>query len=53
MPLSFDEIVKSKLLMVGFNKRLEKILPGTGKDQVSERILVPVHVFDFLDVEFH
>jgi len=53
VPLSFDEIVKSELLMVGFDKRPEEIFPRTGKDQVGKRILVPIYVFDFLDVEFH
>lgn len=51
LTLSLNEIVKSKILVVGLHKGLEQLLSSRGKHKIRERFVVPLDVGDFLDVE--
>jgi hypothetical protein len=50
---AFDEVVESNFLMVRFDEGLEEVLAVVGQDEVSECVGVPIHIANFLDVEFH
>ena len=51
MTLALDEVVETELAMVSFDEGLEELLASFWKDEVGERVFVPLNVLDKLDVE--
>ena len=52
LTLSLNEIVKSKVLVMGHHEGLEQLLSPSRKNKVLERFVVPLNVGSILNVEF-
>ena len=53
LSLALDEVIEANLLVMSFDEGLKKSLAAGRNDEVSKRFIVPLHVLDPLDVEFH
>ena len=53
LALSLDEIVKSKVLVMGLYKGLEQLFSPRGEHKVRERFVVPFDIGNSLDVELN
>ena len=53
LAFAFDEIIKAQTFVMSFDQRLEKGLAAGRYNEISKGILVPGHILDILDIEFH